>query len=325
MTTNALEKDRFLVIKGKAGLGNRMLSAVTGLVYADISNRIPTIDWRDGSYAPPGTNAYPLLFETPITVDPAQLDDEDNVAPAIWRNNLGRSPSELIARLDPKRHSDPFIYRKYCIDLGRLDESARVGVFWSYLPKLEKLPRTAVRDRWPHLNLQQITRSYLGRYFRLQPWIARKLQDLLQPLRRPIIGVHIRFSDLRVPVDKIEAQLKAARIKLSGSTIFLATDNADIETRIKQAFGDVYCLKKWFPRVNDVMHQNPSNPDPIGEAANALVDMYALAQCDQLIYSSHSTFAVASKLLGDMTDSRTYDIDRYSPVLILRNLINRIA
>jgi hypothetical protein len=51
-----------LLIKGKGGLGNRMLSAVCGLALADLTGRTPIIDWRDGSYAPIGTNAYPLLF-----------------------------------------------------------------------------------------------------------------------------------------------------------------------------------------------------------------------------------------------------------------------
>lgn len=55
-----------LLIKGKGGFGNRILSAATGIVIAELTDRIAIIDWRDGEYMPRGTNAYPLLFEDPV-------------------------------------------------------------------------------------------------------------------------------------------------------------------------------------------------------------------------------------------------------------------
>jgi hypothetical protein len=326
MTVPSSGVDRFLIIKAKGGLGNRMLSAVTGLVYADLAKRIPVIDWRDGAYAPRGTNAYPLLFDSPIKMDPVQLDRENDVSPLIWHGNLNQPPRELIARFHPKRHSDPFIYRKYCVDLRKLDDPARVNVFWCYLPKLEKLQWAfSSNSRFAGKTVRQITIDYLKRYFVISPAIATNVTNLIDQLPKPIIGVHVRFSDRQVNLGKIERELKAAQQRLPGSAIFLATDNSNVQAHFIRLFERVYSWQKWFPEPKAAMHQNLSNPDPIGEAANALVDMYALARCDKLIYSRQSTFAYASKLIGDRHDEDCIDIDRMNPAVILKQFIHRIA
>ena len=98
-------QSRTLVIKGKGGLGNRILSAISGLVYADLSGRKPVIDWRDGSYAPLGENAYPLLFQSPIgdeAIGGATMDDGADVCPAIWAGNLNRQPCLLYTSPSPR-------------------------------------------------------------------------------------------------------------------------------------------------------------------------------------------------------------------------------
>ena len=73
--------DRVLIIKAKGGLGNRILSAVTGLVLADLTNRTPFIDWRDGTYAPEGVDSYPLLFESRLATDCSAYDMAEDVHP----------------------------------------------------------------------------------------------------------------------------------------------------------------------------------------------------------------------------------------------------
>jgi len=44
-------QNKYVLIKGKEGLGNRILSALTGILYAEISGRKIYIDWSDDVYS----------------------------------------------------------------------------------------------------------------------------------------------------------------------------------------------------------------------------------------------------------------------------------
>ena len=55
----------YVLVKGKAGLGNRMLSAMTGVLYAMLSQRNLVVDWSDSTYSDDGQNVFPKLFKVP--------------------------------------------------------------------------------------------------------------------------------------------------------------------------------------------------------------------------------------------------------------------
>ena len=57
-----MNEDKYLIVKGLAGLGNRMLSALTGILYARLSGRRLIIDWRDPTYSSDGSNAGAILL-----------------------------------------------------------------------------------------------------------------------------------------------------------------------------------------------------------------------------------------------------------------------
>ena len=101
-----------LLIKAKGGLGNRILSTASAILYAELTNREFQVDWRDGIYAAYGENAYHSLFESHDLPDLAGLNDEMlNIEPSIWKDKLDLSPSQMIHQYFPLQHSNPFIYR----------------------------------------------------------------------------------------------------------------------------------------------------------------------------------------------------------------------
>ena len=216
-----------LVIKGKGGLGNRILSAVSGLVYADLSGRTPVIDWRDGSYAPLGINAYPLLFQSPITGE--IVDEHSDICPAIWTGKLHRQPQDMIDAYMPQSHSNPWGYRRLCVDLKRLDHPQETAVYWSYLPKLARMQHHLRRDpRFAHRGEREILADYLGRYFTPNARVRRALSQMRRASKRPSIGVHIRFTDRKIPLRPVLATLRRLTSCHPDAIIFLATDNAQI-------------------------------------------------------------------------------------------------
>jgi hypothetical protein len=301
--------EKFLIIKAKGGLGNRMLSAVTGLIYADLSGRTPVIDWRDEIYAPPGVNAYPLLFKSPITTDPAAFDTATGITPAIWSGRM----HEHVTRIVDGEHHGARVYRKSCVDLNRLDQPEPVAVFWSYVPKVPRLRRHLARDpRFRGRSRDAIVTEYLDRYFTPNDRVQAAVRAALAPLPHPIIGAHLRYTDMAGPLDLVKRELAALRKKMPQAPIFLATDSLKAQADIQASFGNLHVTEKYLPQDGGRLHLLHDAVDPVREAENAMIDMWALAGCDHLIYSRNSTFSGASALIGGIPPARLVNVDRHN-------------
>lgn len=318
---------RALLIKAKGGLGNRMLAGVTGVILARLTGRTPVIDWRDGLYVPEGTNLYPLLFRDPIGVDPAQFDASPSVAPPLWAGRLAEQPVSIIARHFPDKHSSPFIYRRLSVPLSGADPAAAIGVFWSYLPKLARLRRRLQADRrFDGRNLDAITQDMLHRFFTPNDRVRQAIADLFAGRPRPVIGVHIRFTDRKVPLAKIERALTRLRMRAPDSDIFLATDSAAAQDHITARFERVFTIDKQLVEDGQALHYAGTQmSDPVREAENAVIDMFALAECDWLIHSRHSTFSVAASLIGGIPGRRQIDVDRFNLKVIVKRWFQAVA
>ncbi|MCU0947416.1 MAG: hypothetical protein MUF47_04095 [Porphyrobacter sp.] len=318
-----MSAERPLVIKAKGGLGNRMLSAVTGIVLARLNNRIPYIDWRDGMYVAPGENLYPYLFEADWMGDLAQFDDARHVAPAIWSGRMTEHPVDVIHREYPNSHSDPLIYRKLSINLTGPDPAQPVGVFWSYLPKLLRLQaRMAGHPDFAGRSLPDITSDTLDRYFRPVSEVRERVDAIFAERDRPIIGVHIRFTDRKVPLPKIISSLAKLKSDMPEARIFLATDSAEAQAAILARFPEAQTIDKALAADGAALHVTAANfSDPVTEARNALIDMVALSRCDWLLHSQHSTFSVTAALIGRIPNARQIDVDRYNAKVVVKRFI----
>lgn len=304
-----------LVIKAKGGLGNRMLSAISGLVLADLMGRRAYVDWRDGMYLAPGENLYPALFDAQWMADLTALDQETDVTPALWSGRLMEHPVDVIRRDFPKQHQDPLLYRRLSVDLAGPSPAAKVGVFWSYLPKLQRLAgRLRRAPAFAGKSLTDITCDYLERYFRPVAPVRDKVDAVFADLQSPVIGVHIRFTDRKAPLPRIVRELGKLREQMPQATIFLATDSAEAQNAILSRFDNVVSIEKALSTSDTALHFSSEGfSDPVEEARNALIDMMALARCDWLLHSCHSTFSVTAALIGRIPMDRQVDVDRFNP------------
>ena len=57
-----MDDKKYLLVKGTAGLGNRLLFLLSALLYARLTERLLVVDWCDSTYSNDGSNAFPLLF-----------------------------------------------------------------------------------------------------------------------------------------------------------------------------------------------------------------------------------------------------------------------
>lgn len=318
--------ERVLVIKAKSGLGNRILAAVTGIILARLTERRPVIDWRDGIYLPDGVNLYPLLFDAPGAVEPEAFDRETDVEPRIWSGCLSEQPLDLVRRHFPKSHASPFVYRRLSLDLASPEAAARVAVFWSYLPKFERLRAPLRRHRrLRRYSLDELIRDALHEHFHPNARIRDALDRLFAGRARPVIGVHVRYTDRKAPLERIERALAQMRRRLPDAEIFLATDSAEVQRRIAGAVPNVFMIDKELPETGTSLHLDGGLADPLREAENAVIDLLALARCDRLIHSRHSTFSVAAATIGMIPRSCQIDVDRLTPAVVLKRWVQAYA
>ncbi|MFA7585205.1 MAG: hypothetical protein WCY11_03280 [Novosphingobium sp.] len=319
---NAAPGDAVLLIKGKGGFGNRILAAATGLVLAELTGRRPVIDWRDGIFLPPGINLYPLLFDAPLPCDAKRFDKATDVVPAIWSGRLGDTAGTLIDSAFPGRHSSPFVYRALSLDLARPDHPAQAAVFWSYLPKLARLRKRMSRHpRFAGRSLDDIVTELLHEHFTPNMRVRREIAGLFAGRVRPIIGVHIRHTDLKVPLAPFERALAALRLRMPEADIFLATDSAQVQAHMLARFDGVFVIDKAVADGDAGLHRpdhrdaDTAFADPLREAENALIDMWGLARCDWLVHASRSTFSTLAAAIGGIPRDRQIDIDRHNPLV----------
>lgn len=315
------------VIKAKGGMGNRMLCAASGILWARAAGRAPFVDWRDGAYSRGDENAFFHFFATPgVLRDPSPADVD--VTPAVWRGNLDSSVSEMFHRYDPDKHSSLTIHRKYSIDPSRAEYASRAVVFWHYLGRFRAVAPLA-RERLPGyagLSLEGLTRKALREELPLTPLVTSRIEEFIeQSWADRVIGVHIRHTDSTVNLGKIEGAVRVLLRRVPGASIFLATDNGQIEEEYRRKFPSVISTPKWFPPAGATMHQNAACQDPVANGVEALTDMYLLARCDALAYAGRSTFSEISRLVSDLPGDRVIDIDRRDPTVRAKRLLHRLV
>ncbi len=316
----------WLLIKGKAGLGNRLLSTLCGIAFGRMAGRRIVVDWRDDAYAAPGVNAFHRLFQSPVVEESWPFDPTvASVAPAIWRSHLDWTVSRMIGTFDPHRFKDPTVYRTYCCDLSTLRQAEDVLVYWSYLPKFRRIRRhfageLAAAKRLPD---HALIRSLMDRYVALQPHIAAEI-DAFAAARfcGPMIGVHVRQSDRSTPLARLRKDVATLLARAPSATIFLATDNLAIQRQFEQSYPNVVVTDKWLPAPGEAVHYNRADADPERSAIEALKDIYLLSRCDYLIYPRGSTFSYLARCLGGFADGNVIDVERHAPIVLAKRAIH---
>jgi hypothetical protein len=320
---------RTILIKGKAGLGNRILATLTGMVFGLLCERRILVDWRDGAYAAPTVNAFPRLFASPIVPeDEIDLAQSNTVAPLVWRGHVNDQVADMIARFDPRRFGDPTIYRKYCCDLSTLTHPEDTIVYFSHLPKFQRIRRHFRGELAQYRNASevQIIHDLMSRWLPLHQRVSNEIDTFVADnFSSPIIGVHVRYSDMRSPVDSIQRAVDRFLTQEPAARIFLATDNRAVEDDFDQKYPHVLVTPKWLPSPGEQLHYNAENVDPEASAIEALKDIYLLSRAKYLVYPGRSTFSYLSRCLGGFPDNRVCDVERYSIGVRLRRLVHNLV
>jgi len=59
-------KEKYIIVKGIAGMANRTLTLLSAIIYAHITKRKLFVDWGDGVYSNDKINIFDKIFDCPI-------------------------------------------------------------------------------------------------------------------------------------------------------------------------------------------------------------------------------------------------------------------
>jgi len=306
-----MNENKFLLVKGIAGLGNRMLSALTGILYARLSSRRLIIDWSDHYYSSDESNVFHRYFECQLTAPADVIPATDSVSPSIWRGNLRESAWHMRKQKGQVHNSGA--WRIFSIDLERLDYDEDVIVMWTYDEKSVDLLRKHFKGPFAELNglsTDNILRKLLRGYLILRPEIRERVNRFKENNFGAInVGIHIRYTDHRTNIWAILKKLNSLIKREPGLRIFLSTDYTQIKNLFEELYPGVISTPHWYsPAPGMSIHQNRERPDPLESGIEALVDLYLLPECDYMIIDSSSSFSYIAKLLAKTPDSNIFDV-----------------
>src|SRR5690554_3770745 len=91
----------YVILKGVAGLGNRLFTLANAIEYTLNNNRIIIVDWSDGQFSQKGNNIFPKYFELiDITKDDLSAISSNitkqNSYPKIWGQNPTASVYDIF-------------------------------------------------------------------------------------------------------------------------------------------------------------------------------------------------------------------------------------
>ncbi|MEL6158280.1 MAG: nodulation protein NodZ [Cyanobacteria bacterium J06554_11] len=320
---------QYLLVKGTAGLGNRVFVLVTAILYARMSDRVLVVDWSDdvythnsdGRHDDPVGNVFHSLFELKNTPSvpsvPEDICDKGSVYPPLWQSVLDRSIDEVVASDgNLVKAIGQGIFRKYACDVKDPSYVEDLLITSGYDEEIEDL-RPLFKGEYAYLKSLDKSRIFhdaYHRYLNLAPPVQQRLDDFrtVHMKGKPFIGIHIRKSDKAISYAWYKKALAEHVERYPEASIFLATDNRDVEREISELYSDVLVLNKWLPEPGVAAHGNTDCPDLAEHAISALLDICLLASCDYLIYSRTTSFGRLASYISNQPVAQHFDIQRYN-------------
>jgi hypothetical protein len=323
-------KNKYLIIKGIAGLGNRLITLCSGIEYARTTDRILLVDWSDGMYAEKGHNVfydYFKLVNVKYFKNIRNISHISSVYPAGFNRKLDKGVHELYKNINavdagiPKIYSildrvPQFIfsyqkpnmlreYWRYIYFSGRNNNNINgldyfFGIFNNaHSPCGRHLSKKRKEDIVIYIEYEP---SYnpvtLLNHINLQSAISKKI-DLFTSeklLTHDSIGVHIRGNDRKskTPYEKLYNLLRDK--KFETKKIFLATDCIEVLENFLKEFPNTIVYPKFLPKVHERgIHYWASTKGSTDKAKGILeqsiIDIWLLSKCEYLFYQKSSSFS----------------------------------
>lgn len=279
-------KDRYLLLKGCAGLGNRFITLMKALQYSRLSGRKIYVDWSDGMFDAAGNNIFyeffELNYENKVTIEqikevynnggttyPRYIYLEDFEKPIYPESNVESSfkvYSPAISKKTIYKVVLSLIPLHKIVYLLGLQSFQRPDKFkdltwWKVVKTINdgnNLPLGS--NLWPWLKADIVFFADFRPFCSMKKFSSTiKLKEEYETIINNMasflklhnaIGVHIRYTDKK-PKKQLDNLIGKLQKEVDNeSKIFLCTDNKDIEEDFVRIFGDkIIKTDKYIPKV----------------------------------------------------------------------------
>ena len=318
---------KYLIVKGSGGggLGDRIRSVLTGIVYAKLTNRTIYIDWRDGKLIPQRRNIFYDYFQLKNIDYVSNCPVSADVFPACWQGRLDASLHEQYQASGMASWDRQAAIKQFSFDQNRLAYAEEVLVMWEF---------DQLNDFSHHYSKScgiSLMKNVAAEHLAVSDPIREKIQDYRRQTfsdDEAIIAVHIRATNefiqqkntvkLQQYISQIKHCLRTLDDKSHGRKVklFLATDNADVEDKLHSYFpGQLETREKWFATPGEKIHFNNQCPDAEKSLEDAIVEICLLAKSDYLIYQYNSSFGMIAHYLTKSDQNDIFPLTPASGIL----------
>lgn len=311
--------EKFLLLKGCAGLGNRLFSLFSAIHYAEKTNRKFIVDWRDGLYGKKGDNIFPKYFKInhPLYFNPENIDhlelDKKSIYPESIKSKL-REPiideyfqaTQNIWRKFPKSRKKIFNLNKFKTHWSTAKFRTNSKSFFGYLKSIYDKDSLPLGD-YLHYSIKSdvvlfveftplFRQNYL-RYLELSDEIQAEINKFcMQNNISERIGIHVRNTDMK-PTRNIGSLIAELKTLKNTDSFFLASDDIDTINLFKKELKDVVTITKFIPdsKAEKGLHKwalqqnSPEHAELIFK--ESLIDMMILAKSKYIVYQGNSSFS----------------------------------
>ncbi len=300
---------KYHVVKiSTCGLGDAIKSVIVGAIYAELCNRTLIVDWRKSVYASGEENTFFELFELKNIPHQVQTIDSADVAPSRWQNRLNKSLDEVYQQDDWPNWDRTRMIKAYSVDLEDVEYEQNVTVSWDF-DQAEKLLSQLTQFE----SLDQLYMHGFQKYLIVKPSIKSRVEKLKNKLPKDYLAAHIRntqeFSDNKGHTS-VSRYLRAIQLHQyhEDNPFFLASDNIDVQNRLKDEHGKLVFQEKWFAEAGEALHLSDRCPDKLENAKRALIDILVLANAKVLVCNSRSCFAQCARYFSPIAKQTIVDV-----------------
>jgi len=321
---------KFLIVKGVAGIGNRLATLCSAIEYAKKSDRILYVDWSDPMVTNQEQNIFHDYFslrDCKITHDPRDFlrIQPSTIYPPLYQDNLLAAHNRIYwnTRHPVSRWTDR------CIRFLPKGRPRMIRGYWHERPKgltqsfslLQFMlglvdPRSMPLGEDLSTNLSHnvvVFADYIPRFnhqvfldhVRLLPKLEKRIADLQKRyISLGTVGIHVRHSDKtpknQSPVETVTSVLK--NHQLEERPLFLATDSDHIFESFKKRFPNIQFARTLRPQAAGIpIHIWAEKLQESGLLRDifeeGIIDLWLLSKCEYLLYQQNSAFTLPSRAL----------------------------
>lgn len=326
--------DKVIIVKGIAGLGNRLRCVASALEYAEKTDRSIYVDWNDGMFLPEGVNAFEEYFK--IFNFNSFDRNEDLEIETFYPEVYEKLPmnNSIYNYFEKKQLKNRFIRKgvHYFFKVGhrfgvkniKIDDLiCRLSQLYQCFALKENLQeeyKTSGKFAFgAHLsrnikadaiiycdNIPFYKKDTMKNHIKLKKDIEIQVNDFVanNKIDNNTVGVHVRASGKKCygNIDRFILKLENFVKDNNLEKIFLCTDNLKIEEKFKKHFKDkIITQEKFIPNIksnetgiHDFAMNSKNAPLQKQLTEEAIIDMFALSKVNYLFYQFGSTFSEIS-------------------------------